>query len=108
MRRLRLFTPALLSLSAGAMYLLAKEDLKRKEEGKANIADAVKNHGTDLVTNDEKREAMLKLLKLEANNALETASKKLDEIRNLIDDEFKSLEEDSCEDSCECFDNKKD
>ena len=90
MRKLRLFTPALLSLSAGAMYLLAKEDLKRKAEGKANITDAIKTNGKELVTDEEKRNALLEVLKLEVAGVADNISKKAEEVKELV---TKSLEE---------------
>ena len=91
MRKLRLFTPALLSLSAGAMYLLAKEDLKRKAEGKANVIDAVKENGSTLVTNEAKKDALIKLLKLEVAGVADTVSKKVNELKTFISDNSKDF-----------------
>ena len=104
MRKLRLFTPALLSLSAGAMYLLAKEDLKRKAEGKANVIDAVKENGSTLVTNEAKKDALIKLLKLEVAGVADTVSKKVNELKTFISDNSKDFVDEVKEE----FEEKKD
>ena len=87
MRKLRIFIPALVSLSAGAVYLLAKEDAKRKAEGKANLADAVKEHGSTLITDEAKKEALVKLVKLEVADVASDISKKAEDFVKQVKDE---------------------
>lgn len=94
MRKLRLFGPVLTGLTAGAAYLLVKEDLKRKANGKANFTEAIQKHGVELVTDNTLREASVELLKREVSGVADTVSKAAEEVKTFLSDNTKDFVED--------------